>query len=193
MSATGQFQFGYRRAPTRSAAKPGAPPSRHRRRRAGRHCRSRSGWRSAGMPSSLLDDQDRIGEGSRAICFSKRALEAWDRLGVADRMLEKGVVWQVGKVFHREDHDLPLRPAARGRPQDAGVHQPAAVLRRGLPGRPRSASLPRIDVRWRNRVVARRPAATTTSRIEIETPDGPYRLTCDWLVACDGARSPSAP
>ncbi len=40
----------------------------------------------------LLDDADRIGEGSRAICFSKRSLEFWDRLGVGDRMVEKGVV-----------------------------------------------------------------------------------------------------
>ena len=47
----------------------------------------------------LLDDADRIGDGSRAICFSKRSLELWDRLGVADRMIEKGVVWKVGKIF----------------------------------------------------------------------------------------------
>ena len=48
----------------------------------------------------LLDDADRIGEGSRAICFSKRSLEFWDRLGVGDRMVDKGVVWSVGKIFH---------------------------------------------------------------------------------------------
>src|SRR5438309_9395513 len=50
----------------------------------------------------LLDDADRIGEGSRAICFSKRSLEYWDRLGVADRMVDKGVVWSVGRIFHGE-------------------------------------------------------------------------------------------
>src|SRR5436305_2570239 len=48
----------------------------------------------------LLDDADRIGEGSRAICFSKRSLEYWDRLGVGDRMVDKGVVWSVGRIFH---------------------------------------------------------------------------------------------
>ena len=47
----------------------------------------------------LLDDADRIGQGSRAICFSKRSLEVWDRLGCAAPMLEKGVVWQTGKIF----------------------------------------------------------------------------------------------
>src|SRR6478609_9267367 len=50
----------------------------------------------------LLDDADRIGEGSRAICFSKRSLEFWDRLGIGQRMVDKGVVWSVGKIFHGE-------------------------------------------------------------------------------------------
>src|SRR5664280_205917 len=53
-----------------------------------------------GQSVVLLDDADRIGEGSRAICFSKRSLEVWDRLGVADRMVDKGVVWNVGRIFH---------------------------------------------------------------------------------------------
>src|SRR6476659_9380404 len=46
----------------------------------------------------LVDDADRIGEGSRAICFSKRSLEYWDRLGVAERMVAEGAVWWVGKI-----------------------------------------------------------------------------------------------
>src|SRR5258707_2103449 len=49
----------------------------------------------------LLDDADRIGEGSRAICFSKRSLEFWDRLGIAQRMAGQARVWSVGKIFHR--------------------------------------------------------------------------------------------
>src|SRR4051812_13228265 len=52
-----------------------------------------------GVRVVLLDDSDRIGDGSRAICFSKRSLEVWDRLGVAHRMIDKGVTWNVGKIF----------------------------------------------------------------------------------------------
>ena len=52
-----------------------------------------------GQSVVVLDDDDRIGDGSRAICFSKRSLEVWDRLGVGARMVEKGVVWKTGKVF----------------------------------------------------------------------------------------------
>src|SRR6201995_4984701 len=55
-----------------------------------------------GQPVVLLDDADRIGEGSRAICFSKRSLEYWDRLGIGQRMVDKGVVWSVGKIFHAD-------------------------------------------------------------------------------------------
>ena len=52
-----------------------------------------------GIRSVLIDDADRIGEGSRAICFAKRTLEIFAGLGVAEPMLEKGVRWQIGKVF----------------------------------------------------------------------------------------------
>src|SRR6201998_696487 len=51
-----------------------------------------------GQSVVLLDDADRIGEGSRGICFSKRSLEFWARLGIGDRMVDKGVVWSVGKI-----------------------------------------------------------------------------------------------
>src|SRR5437773_11943351 len=53
-----------------------------------------------GQKVVLLDDADRIGEGSRAICFSKRSLEFWDRPGIGHRMVGKGVVGSVGRVLH---------------------------------------------------------------------------------------------
>uniref|UniRef100_UPI0019539299 FAD-dependent monooxygenase n=1 Tax=Enterobacter hormaechei TaxID=158836 RepID=UPI0019539299 len=52
-----------------------------------------------GINVVLLDDSDRIGEGSRAICFAKRTLEIFDRLGVGEGLVEKGVTWQRGRVF----------------------------------------------------------------------------------------------
>ena len=58
-----------------------------------------------GIKTVLLDDSDRIGDGSRAICFSKRTLEIFDRIGVGAPHLDKGVQWKKGRVFHRE-HEL---------------------------------------------------------------------------------------
>src|SRR5580700_12083506 len=51
------------------------------------------------VPVVLLDDADRIGEGSRGICWSKRTLEILDRLGVGERLVAQGVTWKLGKVF----------------------------------------------------------------------------------------------
>ncbi|MEM6745437.1 MAG: FAD-dependent monooxygenase, partial [Pseudomonadota bacterium] len=55
-----------------------------------------------GVPSVVLDDNDVVSVGSRAICWAKRTLEIFDRLGVGDRMVSKGVGWQVGRTYHRD-------------------------------------------------------------------------------------------
>jgi 3-(3-hydroxy-phenyl)propionate hydroxylase len=51
----------------------------------------------------VLDDNNTVSVGSRAVCYSKRALEVLDRLGCAERMIEKGVTWNVGKIFFRDE------------------------------------------------------------------------------------------
>lgn len=51
----------------------------------------------------LLDNDVKLSTGSRAICFAKRTLEIWDRLGAGDAMCKKGVEWNVGKVYFGED------------------------------------------------------------------------------------------
>jgi 3-(3-hydroxy-phenyl)propionate hydroxylase len=135
----------------------------------------------------LLDDADRIGEGSRAICFSKRSLEYWDRLGVAKRMTDKGVVWSVGKIFHGESqlYQFNLLP-------EAGHKMPAFINLQQFYAEAylieRAAQLPRIDLRWRNKVTALEQRNDHVV-LTIETPDGPYKLAARYVVACDGARS----
>jgi 3-(3-hydroxy-phenyl)propionate hydroxylase len=141
-----------------------------------------------GVATVLLDDADRIGEGSRAICFAKRTLEIFDRLGVADRMLEKGVVWQRGRVFLRDSeiYSFDLLPEG-GHRMPAFINLQQYYVEQFLVEA--IAVQPLIDLRWRNRVVGVASAADGTA-VTIDTPDGPYDLSCDWLVACDGARSP---
>src|ERR1051326_9009704 len=140
-----------------------------------------------GQSVVLLDDADRIGEGSRAICFSKRSLEYWDRLGVAQRMVDKGVVWSVGKIFHGADqlYQFNLLPE-QGHKMPAFINLQQFYAEAYLVDR--AAQLPGIDLRWRNKVVSleqRNDQAVLT----IETPDGPYRMAARYVVACDGARS----
>ncbi len=141
------------------------------------------------IPVVLLDDADRIGEGSRAICFAKKTLEVFDRLGCAAPMLEKGVRWSVGRVFQgeRELYQFDLLPEG-GHKMPAFINLQQYYVEGHLVER--VAALPLIDLRWRNRVSAIMHHADHVALI-IKTPEGPYQLTTDWLVACDGARSPS--
>ena len=145
-----------------------------------------------GTPVLLLDDGTGPGEGSRAICFAKRTLEIAHRLGAGQAMLARGVVWNRGRVFHRDDqvYAFDLLPEAGHRfPAFINLQQPlfeeylfAAIEDARAGGAP-------IEIRGGNRVTGLAPAADGVT-LEVETPDGPYQVMADWLVAADGARSP---
>ena len=135
----------------------------------------------------LLDDADRIGEGSRAICFSKRSLEFWDRLGVGQRMVDKGVVWSVGKIFHGEKQLYQFNLLS-----EEGHKRPAFINLQQFYAEAylvdRVGELSEIDLRWRNKVTGLEQRNDHVL-LTIETPEGPYRLHAAFVVACDGARS----
>ncbi len=141
-----------------------------------------------GIRVVLLDDDDRLSNGSRAICFAKRTLEIFDRLGCGERMVGQGVTWNTGKVFFREEpvYSFNLLPEA-GHRRPAFINLQQYYVEGFLLERARA--LPLIDLRWKNRVAGLEPGADGVL-LDIETPDGGYRLQADWLVAADGARSP---
>ena len=56
-----------------------------------------------GIPVVVLDDDHTVSVGSRAICYAKRALEILDRLGCGQAIVDKGIRWNVGKVFFRDE------------------------------------------------------------------------------------------
>jgi 3-(3-hydroxy-phenyl)propionate hydroxylase len=140
-----------------------------------------------GQSVVLLDDADRIGEGSRAICFSKRTLEYWDRLGVGSRMVDKGVVWSVGRFFHgaSELYQFNLLPE-QGHKRPAFINLQQFYAEAYLVDRVQELSA--IDLRWRNKVIALEQRNDNVL-LTVETPDGPYRMRANHVVACDGARS----
>lgn len=145
-----------------------------------------------GVPCLVLDDHDGVGMGSRAICFAKRTLEICDRLGCGDPMVDKGVVWNVGRVYRdeREVYTFNLLPEeGHKRPAFINLQQPYfeqflvdEIRRQQAAGAP-------IEIRGRNCVTAMEQKADHVV-LDIDTPDGPYRLEADYLVACDGANSP---
>src|SRR3981081_927017 len=140
-----------------------------------------------GQSVVLLDDADRIGEGSRAICFSKRSLEFWDRLGIGQRMVDKGVVWSVGKIFHGTSqlYQFNLLPE-EGHKRPAFINLQQFYAEAYLVDRVEELSA--IDLRWRNKVTGLEKRNDHVM-LTVETPDGPYPLRATYVIACDGARS----
>ena len=189
--ATGQqiqaLEFAYERSPDQSAAQPV------------RHAVVVVGAGPVGLSLAidlaqrgrqvlLLDNDNRLSTGSRAICFAKRTLEIWDRLGVGDRMVAKGVGWNVGKVFFRDEllYQLDLLP-------ETGHERPAFINLQQYYAEAylveRASALPNLEIRWKNNVVALEQR-DHGAKLGIDTPDGHYELLADYVVACDGSRSP---
>ncbi|CAG0959570.1 3-(3-hydroxy-phenyl)propionate hydroxylase [Burkholderiales bacterium] len=141
-----------------------------------------------GVPVVVLDDDDTVSVGSRAICYAKRSLEILDRLGCADAICARGVGWNVGKVFHRDELVYRFELV-----HERGHHRPGMVnlqqyhLEEALVNRAREVR--GVELRWKNKVIGVRPGRDRVD-VTVDTPDGPYSLSCEWLVACDGARSP---
>jgi 3-(3-hydroxy-phenyl)propionate hydroxylase len=147
-----------------------------------------------GVNVVLVDDDCTLSTGSRAICFSKRTLDILDRLGCGERMVEKGVSWNVGKVFRKDElvYTFNLLP-------ETGHHRPAFINLQQyyLEGflLERAQALPNLEIRWKNKVTALAQRGTPGTAdahvaLTIETPDGPYELLARYAVAADGSRSP---
>src|SRR5271170_7225268 len=139
------------------------------------------------VPVVLIDDADRIGEGSRGICWSKRTLEISDRLGVGEQLVAQGVTWKLGKVFSGDEllFTFDLLPE-EGHKMPAFINLQQFYLEAALVDR--ALDHKNLDLRWKNRVVGL-DRLNDGARLTIETPDGRYRLDADWLIAADVARS----
>lgn len=141
-----------------------------------------------GVAVLLLDDDDTVSFGSRAICWSKRTLEILDRLGCGQRLVEKGVGWNVGRVYFRDEqiYQFDLLP-------EQGHHRPAFInLQQYYVEQflvERAMQIRGAELRWRHKVVDVKPAADGVA-VRVATPDGEYTAHADWLIVADGARSP---
>jgi 3-(3-hydroxy-phenyl)propionate hydroxylase len=140
-----------------------------------------------GIPVVLVDDSDRIGEGSRGICYAKRTLEILDRLGVGEQLVERGITWKFGKVFLGDAlvYSFDLQPED-GHKMPAFINLQQYYLEKALVER--AQALDKVDLRWRNRVVGLVRHDDHVG-LTVETPDGPYQVEADRLIATDGARS----
>ena len=140
-----------------------------------------------GIDVLVLDEDDTVSVGSRAICWSKRTLEILDRLGCGERLAQKGVRWNVGRVFFRDEQiyrfDLQPEPGHR-RPAFINLQQ--YYVEQFLVER--AKELPEVDLRWRHKVVGVTPRDDRVA-LRVSTPEGEYGVQTDWLIVADGSKS----
>jgi 3-(3-hydroxy-phenyl)propionate hydroxylase len=139
-----------------------------------------------GVAVTVLDEDDTVSFGSRAICFAKRTLEIFGRLGLGQRFLDKGITWKTGRVFHRdrEAYAFDLLPE-EGHEYPAFVNLQQYYAEQWLVEACLAAG---VEIRWKHAITRVVPDEGGAAVI-VDTPDGGYALHADWLLACDGARS----
>jgi 3-(3-hydroxy-phenyl)propionate hydroxylase len=146
------------------------------------------GLANYGVPVIVIEADDSVCVGSRAICVSRRSLEIIERLGALDGFLAEGLPWTGGRSFYRDTEVLNFKMH-----QDENQKLPPmlnlaqySIEQHLLDAAESKGDL--IDVRWQSKVIAidTRPDGV---RLTIETPLGTYLMDADWIVAADGGRS----
>ena len=142
-----------------------------------------------GQPVVVLDDNNTVSVGSRAVCYAKRTLEVWDRLGVGQGFADRGIQWKVGKVFFQDElaYQFDLLPEAHHK-MPAMINLQQYYLEEALVHACEASPL--VDLRWKHKLLSlEQPQGDGLATLTVETPDGVFKLQADWVVAADGANS----
>jgi len=140
-----------------------------------------------GVPSVVVTSELQVSQGSRAIVFTRRSMEILQQVGVADRMTENGLPWRFGNSYYRGQRvfrmEAPHDPDDRFFPM---INIQQQYMEEYLLDACQASPL--IDFRWGNKVV-KVEQGSSLAYVTVDTPEGPYTLETDWLVAADGGRS----
>lgn len=138
---------------------------------------------------TLLTAFDFIPLGSKAICFAKQSLDILDRLGVGDRIVEHGVIWNVGKLFWKDQaapvYQFDMLPV-KGQKYPGFVNIQQYHVEDFLLDA--LETMDNVDIRW-GHAVSDIAAETDSATLEVETPDGSYSIQASYVLACDGHNS----
>jgi 3-(3-hydroxy-phenyl)propionate hydroxylase len=145
---------------------------------------------SRGVPAVVLEQAGAVGAAgiaSRGLAYSKRTLEIFDRLGVAERVAAKGVTWRTGRIYDgfEEIYHFQIEPELNQKwPPFTNLQQ--NYIEEFLVER--IGEVEGVDLRWHSRVAGAEVAEDGVV-LTVETPEGEYRTRASWVAACDGARS----
>ncbi|SEB11502.1 FAD-dependent oxidoreductase [Variovorax sp. YR216] len=144
-----------------------------------------------GVRAVLLDEDDTVGvrgASSRGICYAQKSLEIFARLGIYERIADKGITWAFGRTFSddTEVYNFNLKT------DSVSVQPPFINLQQFyiewfLVDRINELGL--TDLRWKNHVTQVTPLADGV-RLTVETPAGSYTIEADHLIDATGANSP---
>ena len=141
-----------------------------------------------GVAALVLEADDTVCQGSRAGCVTRRSLEIYEQLGVAEPIMRQGLPWSQGWSYHRTTEvfhlQMPVDDEARY-PSLVNIQQ--CYIEKFLVDE--LARYPYlVQIRWQSQAQIIEHS-DNGAQLQVTTPAGSYRLNADWLVACDGARS----
>ena len=147
-----------------------------------------------GIPAIVLDEDNTIGvrgASSRGICYAQRTLEILKRLGVYERVQQKGVQWFVGRTLAGDDEvysfNLATQPTHSYSSQPAFINIQQFYIEWYLVDR--IMELGTVDLRWQNRVTGIR-LVEGGAEVTVHTPAGDYVARGRHVVDATGIRSP---
>ncbi len=126
------------------------------------------------------------GEGSKALCMQRETLEIWERIGIGERIAQRGVQWHTGRTYHgtRELFSVVL-------PGSSGEHFPPFVnisqteVEELLLDRVGELG---VDRCWGHRLTGLTDGGDGVD-LALETADGPASVHARYVVGTDGAHS----
>ncbi len=140
-----------------------------------------------GIACVLLSAEQQVSEGSRALAYTRRSMEILQQVGVAHRISEQGLPWRFGNSYYRGqrvyrldvpfDEDDRFAPLTNLQQQYLEQFLIEALLQQPL-----------VDLRMGHKLLGLSQDSDRAS-LTVDTPDGPYEMQAQWVVACDGARS----
>ncbi len=141
-----------------------------------------------GVSSVVVESQQQVCEGSRAIVFTRRSMEILQQVGGDQAVTRQGLPWRFGSSFFRGQQVFRMEaPKSEDDRYFPMINLQQQFVEQALLERVQAEPL--IEMRWGHAVTGVKRNDSHGAEIEIDTPDGPYVQRADWVVACDGARS----
>ena len=147
-----------------------------------------------GIKAVLLDEDNTVGvkgASSRGICYTQKSLEIFHKLGIYERIAQKGIQWSVGRTFAGEDEvysfDLKQQSNFNLSAQPAFINIQQFYIEGFLVER--IQELGHVDLRWQSRVKAFKQNKDFAT-LSVETPEGSYDIQADHVIDASGSHTP---